>query len=62
MRLGDSMDNPQPAVLLPLEARKRLIDEAESIKRCYKSQKGRDDALALVLTKLRAEYPEAFRG
>lgn len=56
------MDNPQPAVLLPLEARKRLIDEAESIKRCYKSQKGRDDALALVLTKLRAEYPEAFRG
>lgn len=51
-----------PAVILPPEARKRLAEEAASIRRCYKIQVLRDQALDLVLQRLREDYPQAFKA
>lgn len=50
----------QPRTLLPETARKRLIDEAESIRRCYKQPVLRMQALDMVIDRIKEEYPGAF--
>lgn len=55
-------DKTKPRTLLPEAARLRLIEEAASIRRCYKTPMLRHQAIDVAVAKIKKDYPEAFHA